>query len=102
MLRAMSDIQNPGPDFSGAGPVEYRPAEAAPGAGLEGVRARAEVLLLAIPGVTFVGIGHGPVGGQALAVGVLDASVAARLPREIDGVALLVTITGPVDALRRR
>jgi hypothetical protein len=102
MLRAMSDIQNPGPDFSGAGPVEYRPALATPGTGLDDVRARAEARLLAIPGVTFVGIGHGPAGGQALAVGVLDASVAARLPREVDGVPVLVTVTGPVDALRRR
>lgn len=98
----MSDIQNPGPDFTASGPVEYRPAEAAPGAGLEGLRAREEARLLAIPGVTFVGIGHGPAGGQALAVGVLDASVAARLPRMIDGVPILVTVTGPVDALRRR
>lgn len=94
----MSDIQNPGPDFSASGPVEYRPVEVAPGAGLEGLRTREEARLLAIPGVTFVGIGHGPAGGQALAVGVVDASVAALLPRDIDGVPLLVTITGPVDA----
>ena len=95
----MIDNQNPGPDFSGAGPVEYRPAEAAPLSALERLRAREEARLLAVPGVTSVGIGFGPAGGEALVVGVVDAGVAARLPREIDGVAVMVTVTGPVDAL---
>ena len=97
----MSEIENPGPDFTGSGPVEYRPAEAAPLEGVARVQAREEARLLAIPGVTSVGIGFGPAGGEALAVGVVDAGVAARLPREINGVPLVITVTGPVDALRR-
>ena len=96
----MIDIPNPEPDFSGAGPVEYSPAEAAPRGALEGLRAREEARLLAVPGVTSVGIGLGPA-GEALAVGVVDAGVAALLPRAIDGVAVVVTVTGPVDALRQ-
>jgi hypothetical protein len=34
--------------------------------------------------------------------GVVDAVVAAQLPLYIDGVPLLVTVTGPVDALYGR
>jgi len=98
----MSDIDNPGPDFTGSGPVEYRPADAAPRGALDRLRMREEARLLAIPGVTSVGIGFGPAGGESLTVGVVDAGVAASLPLQIDGVPLVVTVTGPVDAQRRR
>lgn len=98
----MSGIQNPRPDFSGSGPVEYGAPEASPRGALEQLLAREEARLLAIPGVISVGIGLGEPGGEALTVGVVDAGVAARLPRAIGGVPLAVTVTGPVDALRRR
>jgi hypothetical protein len=98
----MSDIQKPGPDFSGSGPVEQHPVEAAPHGAVERVLASEQSRLLAVPGVTSVGIGLGPAGGEALEVGVVDAGVAAHLPREIRGVPLVVTVTGPVDALRQR
>jgi hypothetical protein len=97
----MSDMHDTGPDYSGSGPVEYRPAEAAPSGRAGQVRAREEARLLAIPGVTSVGVGFGPPGGEAITVGVVDAGVAARIPREIGGVPVVVTVTGPVDALRR-
>ena len=97
----MSNTQKPGPDFSGLGPVEYRPAEAAPLGALERLLASEQARLLAIPGVTSVGIGLGPAGGEALAVGVVDAGVAVRLPRAIGGVPVVVTVTGPVDALKQ-
>jgi hypothetical protein len=90
----MGDIEKPATDFSGSGPVEYRPVEVAPPGTLE--------RLLAVPGVTSVGIGFGPAGGEALVVGVVDAGVAARLPQEIEGVPVVVTVTGKVDALPRR
>lgn len=98
----MSDIQNPGPDFSGSGPVEYGPAEAAPRSAIQQLLGNEEARLLAVPGVTSVGIGLGPAGGEAIAVGVVDAGVAARLPVEIEGVPVVVTVTGEVDALPRR
>jgi len=97
----MSGIQDPGPDMTGAGAVEYSPAEAVPGDRAGQLRARHEARLMAVPGVTSFGIGLGPAGGLALAVGVLDAGVVARLPREIEGVPVVVTVTGPVEALRR-
>ena len=98
----MSNIKKSGPDFSGSGPVDYRPVETAPHQALERLLAGREAQLLAIPGVTSVGIGLGPAGGEAIVVGVVDAGVAARLPLEIMGTPLVVTVTGEVDALRRR
>ena len=98
----MSDVQSPRPDFSGSGAVEYSPAPAKSRGALELLLARQEAQLLAIQGVTSVGIGLGPAGGEALAVGVVDAGVAARLPSEIEGVPVVVKVTGPVDALRQR
>lgn len=95
----MSDTQRPRPDFSGAGPVEYQPADTQPTGAVAELLASEHDRLLAVPGVTSVGIGFGPAGGEALTVGVVDAGVAARLPREIRGVPLIVTVTGPVDAL---
>ena len=90
----MSDIQNPGPDMSGAGPVDYRPAAAVSVDSIAAVRARHEAGLMAISGVTFVGVAEG-----GLQVGVLNADVVARVPRELEGVPVSVTVTGPVDAL---
>lgn len=93
------DIEDPGADFSGSGPVEYGPAVVAPQGALQQLLASDEGRLLAVPGVTSVGIGYGPAGGEAIAVGVVDAGVAARLPAEIAGVPVVVTVTGEVDAL---
>ena len=102
----MSDIQNPPPDFSGSGAVEYRPAAAsAPSRSLGALGmllAGQEAHLMAIEGVTSVGIGLGPAGGEAIVVGVVDAGVAVRLPKEIGRVPVVVNVTGTVDALRQR
>ena len=94
----MNDIEDPESNFANSGPVEYHPAEAAPHTELQQILAREEARLLAIPGVVSVGIGTGPPGGEALVVGVSDAGVAARLPRQIEGVPLVITVTGPIDA----
>lgn len=98
----MSDPHTPGPDFSGAGPVEYSPAETQASGAVGQVLASQEARLLAVPGVVSVGVGTGRPGEEAIAVGVTDAGVAARLPRKINGVPLVITVTGPVDAQRQR
>jgi hypothetical protein len=95
----MSDGEHRGADFSGSGPVEYRPTESAPGRAPGPVPASDEAKLLAIPGVTSVGLGHDPAGGEALVVGVVDAGVAARLPSEVAGLPVVVEVTGEVHAL---
>jgi hypothetical protein len=96
------DNQTPKVDFSGSGPVEYRPADIGSAGALHDLLAAREAELLAIRGVVSVGVGFDPAGGQALLVGVVDAGVAARLPVEMDGVPVLVSVTGEVDASRSR
>ena len=95
----MGNSNDKGPDFSSSGPVDYRPAEATPSGVAELVSASQEAYLLAIAGVTSVGLCHSTQGRQAIMVGVVDAGVETQLPREINGVPVLVTVTGPVDAL---
>jgi hypothetical protein len=95
----MSDGEHPGADYSGSGPVEYRPTDDAPPTALGRVSASDEARLLAIPGVTSVGLGRGPAGGEAVVIGVLDAGVAARLPSEIAGLPVVIEVTGEVNAL---
>ena len=88
----MADV----PDFSGSGPVEYRPEASASGP----VAAPAgRDRLLGIPGVVSVGLGQGPAGGEAVVVSVTDAGVAARLPRMVDGLPVEVVVTGEVGIL---
>lgn len=98
----MADVKNPKPDFSGSGAVEYHPAAASADSGHVHLVARVEAQLLAIPGVTSVGVGIGPAGQEALVVGVVDAGVAARLPSDAEGIPLMVQVTGRVDALIKR
>lgn len=92
----MSDLPHNSPDFSGSGPVEYRPAdEGGPG---PGILAQHEAHLLSIPGVTSVGAGISPDGGPALSIGVTDGSVAKDLPERINGLPVVVVVTGQIDA----
>lgn len=97
----MSDIQNPEPDFSGSGPVEYISAEVDSRGKFKQVLASEEARLFAIPGVTSVGVGLDPTGSEAIVVGVMDVSVLARLPRAIQGVPVIATVTGLVEALKK-
>lgn len=98
----MSEQLHRTPDFSGSGPVEYTPAPVAPAGRLAQVLAREQASLLAIEGVLSVGIGLGSPGAEALVIGVVDAAVAARLPQQIDGVPVMLKVSGPVDALTKR
>ena len=95
----MGDGEHPGTDYSGSGPVEYRPTDDAPPAGQGRVSASDEARLLAIPGVTSVGLGHDAARGEAIVVGVVDADVATRLPSEIAGLPVVIEVTGEVNAL---
>lgn len=96
----MSDKRKPGPDYSGAGPVAYDPTEVGPTSPIEQLLADEEARLFAIPGVVSVGIGIGGPRGQVIEVGVTDAGVAARLPRDIGGVPVTAVVTGPIYAQR--
>lgn len=65
---------------------------------VELVRERHESELMAIDGVMGVGIGRTPAGQDAVVVYVMDASVASRLPKRIDGVDVEVVVTGLIEA----
>ena len=95
------DIKNSDPDFSGPAPSTDRPTSPRRDAGVTYWRPRRR-RLLAVPDVTSVGIGLGPVGRRGAVVGVVVAGVSAHLPQEIKGVPVVVTVTGEVDALPRR
>jgi hypothetical protein len=96
----MNDGEQAGPDFSGSGPVEYRPTDPAPPTARGSVTASEEAKLLAIPGVTSVGLGRDAAGGEAVVVGVVDAGVSSRVPREIGGLPVVIEVTGEVNALQ--
>lgn len=92
------DSSQPGPDFSGSGPVEYNPTEVVAEGTLEYALQQAKEELFALQGVVSVGIGYGPAGAEALIVGVVDAGVARNLPDTIGGLAVIADVIGEVDA----
>ncbi len=72
-----------------------------PGAssGIVAVKERSEARLLAIDGVEGVAIGRDQIGRDAILVFVRDRSVESRLPREIEGFAVMVEVTGVIEPL---
>ena len=75
-------------------------ASRAGGAAIEAVRARNEHALMAIDGVQGVGIGHGPLGDEAIVVYLRDASVGQHIPTQVEGYPVVTVVTGPIDAYR--
>lgn len=76
-------------------------------AGPAGQSAAARVLaerqdeLMQRPGVTMVGESIDAAGKSAILIGVRTSADLAALPREVEGVPVIGTVTGEVDALRR-
>ncbi len=68
--------------------------------GIAAAKERNESRLMAIPGVKGVGIARNAIGDDALVVFLLDASVASRLPAEVDGYPVETVVTGEIDAYR--
>jgi Bacterial transcriptional activator domain len=62
------------------------------------VLARHEHELMAIDGVEGVGIARDRIGDDAIVVYVRDPSVGRRVPAEVDGHAVEVSVTGIIDA----
>jgi hypothetical protein len=56
-------------------------------------------MLLAIKGVEGIAAGRTANGEDAITVFLHDASVAASVPRELDGVPVQTIVTGTIDAL---
>jgi hypothetical protein len=57
-----------------------------------------EARLLGIEGVTGVGLGRNESGNDAIIVYLRDASSAAHIPSQIEGLPVLTEVTGEIDA----
>ena len=53
---------------------------------------------MAIEGVRGVAVGRTPIGDDALVVYVLDESARSRVPSELEGYPVEVSVTGEIDA----
>ena len=60
-----------------------------------------EALLMRIEGVTGVGLGRNKIGDDAIIVYLRDASFAAHIPSQIEGLPVLTEVTGEIDAYRK-
>ena len=65
------------------------------------VKEKQRASLMAIDGVEGVGTGQDAIGNEAIVVYVRDQEAAKRVPRTVDGMKVVVQITGPIDALKR-
>lgn len=65
------------------------------------VKQKHEEKLMAIEGVTGVGVGQDAIGNETIVVYVTHKAVAEKLPKEIEGLNVRVTVTGPIEALPR-
>jgi hypothetical protein len=74
------------------------PADSAGGKAAR-VLSRESARLFGFDGVVMVGLGRDEIGNDAIVVGVKQDSDVAQLPREIDGVRVMTTVIGEVDAL---
>ncbi len=82
--------------FGDAGPVTYNP-----GAQVSPARRTAEAQIMGMAGVRGVGEGRDATGNPAWIAYVDDHSVAALLPKNIDGRPVIAEITGIIDAQLR-
>ena len=90
------------PDFgaepTSEGAVEYHPAEVAPASGAEAVLRKHESQLMSLPGVKGVGLGFGRAGEDCIEVFLAYGGAAKNIPGILDGVCVMKTIVGEVDA----
>ena len=66
----------------------------------EQVRQKRQASLMAIDGVEGVGTGQDAVGNEAVVVYVRDQEAARRVPRKVDGLNVVVQVTGQIEALK--
>lgn len=79
--------------------VEYEP-QPDPGSqrGILAVRNKYEADIMAIPGVKGIGVTQNATGDDAIAVYVLDKSVAARVPKSLGDYEVETVVVGEIDA----
>ena len=65
------------------------------------LKQKQQASLMAIEGVEGVGTGQDAIGNEAIVVYVRDQEAAKRVPQSVDGMKIVVQITGPISALKR-
>jgi hypothetical protein len=83
---------------TGRGEVSYQPQEPPATSAIANVLRKHEARLMAIPGVKGVGESFGPVGNPAIQVFIAHSGVAPSIPPVLDGVEVVTTVVGEVDA----
>lgn len=78
--------------------VEYSPDDDTPDTYAGEVKQQHEAELLDLPKVTGVGLGRNAIGDDAIVVYLEEKAAAKNLPKQIDGVDVVVEVTGPIDA----
>ena len=86
-------MPDPVPPFSDSGPRDYNPD-----ASVSDARREAETRLLAIAGVQGVGEGRDALGEPVWIAYIVNRVIAASLPKSIGGRAVLVEVSGEIDA----
>ena len=64
------------------------------------VKQKQRASLMAIEGVEGVGTGQDAIGNEAIVVYVRDREVARRIPPTVEGMKVVVEVTGPINALK--
>lgn len=67
----------------------------------DAVKRKREAALMNIEGVQGVGLGQDSIGNEAIVVYVRDQGVAKQIPRDLDGVSVIVEVTGVIRPLPR-
>jgi hypothetical protein len=99
--RKGSEMNKPGFDSPEGEPRGQEDA-ALPYARAAAVQQKNEARLMAMDGVEGVGMGRTALGDEAIVVYVRDEHVTPHLPKELDGVAVQVQITGRIEAQKRK
>lgn len=79
--------------------IEYDPQpDPQSQSGILAVREKYEADIMAIPGVNGIGVTQNVTGDDAIAVYVLDKSIAARVPKSLGGYDVETVVVGEIDA----
>lgn len=80
--------------------MPYNP-NAQPSSQIEQVLQQNQSALLAKPGVTGIGVGKSEIGDPAIVVYLLDRGYGAAIPKEVNGIPVILQVTGRIEAQPR-
>lgn len=78
--------------------VDYNPEPDEPESEAVAIKNRHEAELMQISGVTGCGVGRNELGEPAIVVYVAERAAAGRVPRNVEGLEVVIEVTGPIEA----